>query len=74
MSFSFFLFRDLLDLVERLDQKELLVRRYVQEESTVGHNLLYLLGHKEKAAIFNVRALIRREVMRSKDAQCNSTE
>ena len=29
---------------------------------------------KEKAAIFNVRALITREIMRSKDAQCNTGE
>ena len=29
---------------------------------------------KEKAAIFNVRALITRKIMRSRDAQCNTGE
>ena len=29
---------------------------------------------KKKPPFFNVRALIAREIMRSKDAQCNTTE
>ena len=29
---------------------------------------------KEKAAIFNARALVAREIMRSRDAQCNTGE
>ena len=29
---------------------------------------------KKKPPCFNVRALVTREIMRSKDAQCNTTE
>jgi len=36
--------------------------------------LLARSSRKEKAAIFNARALITREIMRSGDAQCNSGE
>ena len=31
-------------------------------------------GRKEKASNFNVRALITREIMRSKDAQCSTKD
>ena len=31
-------------------------------------------GRKEKAGIFTLRALIMREIMRSRDAQCNTGE
>ena len=42
----------------------------------INDHLLYLSGehsHKEKAAMF-LRALITREIMRRKDAQCNTKE
>ena len=31
-------------------------------------------SRKEKAAIFNARVLMTREILRSKDAQCNTGE
>ena len=60
------------------------IAQFQNEKKMIGHQarlrenddlpLVASSGHKEKAAIFNVRALVTREIMRSKDAQFNTTE